>query len=401
VFLGSVGDEFGSGGGSASRAGSTAGAGRIFFPNFHFNYGGCIWNLGSLTPLETSVNRYSSLDKLLHWTALSTNLATELQFDIERAFYSEKAIPSTRPVFVSGLARAGTTTLMRALFDTGEFATLTYRDMPFVMAPNSWQKLSKGSRRAGEAVIRAHGDGILVDFDSPEALEEVFWRTFCGDEYIKPNSLVAHHVPQAIIDRFKTYVSLVCLARGSQRYLSKNNNNILRLDALRTAFPDCTILVPFRLPTRQASSLLKQNLRFQDQQREDGFTRSYMDWLVHHEFGSDHRPSILNSGVYNKGDTAAIEYWLTYWIDCYGSLYERFGSDRNVEFVCYEDICDPVTKTEERLFEFLGVNAPPQDTFRTSNIHEEVVSSPGPLGQRSADLYQHLQQRSRTIGHNL
>ena len=56
-----------------------------------------------------------------------------------------------------------------------EFETLTYRDMPFILAPLLWDKISRPLRKAGEKVERAHGDGMMVSFDSPEAFEEVVW----------------------------------------------------------------------------------------------------------------------------------------------------------------------------------------------------------------------------------
>ena len=43
-------------------------------------------------------------------------------------------------VFVSGLARSGTTALLNALYQSGTFASLSYDDMPFILAPNFGQK---------------------------------------------------------------------------------------------------------------------------------------------------------------------------------------------------------------------------------------------------------------------
>jgi hypothetical protein len=77
-------------------------------------------------------------------------------------------------VFIAGLARAGTTILMRRFYASQAFRSLTYRDMPFVLAPTLWRKLAAQSGRNLVTAERAHGDGILVDIDSPESFEEVF-----------------------------------------------------------------------------------------------------------------------------------------------------------------------------------------------------------------------------------
>ena len=63
----------------------------------------------------------------------------ETSFDIERARFARRAREAMQgpPVFVCGLARAGTTVFMRLLHASGAFASPTYRDMPFPLAPNS------------------------------------------------------------------------------------------------------------------------------------------------------------------------------------------------------------------------------------------------------------------------
>ena len=58
-----------------------------------------------------------------------------------------------------------------------EFASLTYQDMPFILSPNIWSKLNKNSIVIDKQE-RAHNDGIKIDTNSPEAFEEIFWKTF-------------------------------------------------------------------------------------------------------------------------------------------------------------------------------------------------------------------------------
>jgi len=57
-------------------------------------------------------------------------------------------------------------------------------------------------------IERDNGDGIRIGFDSPEALEEVFWRVFRGD-YIRPDRLVSVRLPDASIVTFRAYVELI------------------------------------------------------------------------------------------------------------------------------------------------------------------------------------------------
>lgn len=284
---------------------------------------------------------YSAASKMLHRLALSSPALTEMQFDLETMLLrGDKAAEAQGPhVFVCGLARAGTTILMRSIFDSGAFASLTYRDMPFVMAPNLWARMQGRSQKRSEAKERAHGDGIYVDQDSPEALEEVFWRTHCADDYLREDGLAPHKVDAQTVERFRAYVAAILRRYGAARYLSKNNNNILRIPALRAAFPDAIILVPFREPGAHARSLQEQHLRFLDVHQSDPFVKKYMTWLAHHEFGSDHRPFRFPNAQALTGEPEGIDYWVSLWSAVYAYLLDHHGDDERVFFVCYEDLC--------------------------------------------------------------
>lgn len=75
---------------------------------------------------------YSFLDQLLHRVALQSAAVAEMRFDMDQRMVRNdpEEVVEERHVFVSGLARDGTTVLMRNFYATGEFRSLTYRDMP-------------------------------------------------------------------------------------------------------------------------------------------------------------------------------------------------------------------------------------------------------------------------------
>ena len=251
-----------------------------------------------------------------------------------------------RPVWVCGLARAGTTILTELLYDTGHFASLTYRDMPFPLAPSLWRALSRWSlQRDPELRERAHGDGLMIGVDSPEALEEVFWRTQSPGTYLDPHVLAAYTPSDLSIKRLREYISCVLESRERRRedrssplrYLSKNNNHLIRLPALIEAFPQGHFIIPIRHPLEHAESLRRQHLRWIDRHKRDPFSRRYMGWLCHYEFGSDHRAFALpicdaqlgaceeyvDAGSDDTIDLNVIEethtltYWLIRWLEAY------------------------------------------------------------------------------------
>ncbi|WP_133511906.1 sulfotransferase [Candidatus Thiosymbion oneisti] len=303
---------------------------------------------------------YDFPSRVLHRLALSNAAILETSFDIERKLFSKKPIESiqAKHVFVSGLARSGTTMLMQALYDSKEFSSLTYRDMPFVLAPNTWAKVTRSSQRHGDDIERAHGDGIQIGFDSPEALEEVFWRVFGGD-YIREDRLVSVQLADESVAAFRVYVDLINQRYNKTRYLSKNNNNVLRLAGLPSIFPNAIILVPFRDPIKQARSLLTQHRRFIDRNRYDRFAQRYMTWLVHHEFGRDHRPFEWGAASGTKHVPTALEYWLAQWVGVYRFLMEQVSeNDKHCVFVCYERLCEQSSEVWSGICKLLDI--PPQ-----------------------------------------
>ena len=70
--------------------------------------------------------------------------------------------------------------------------------------------------------------------ESPEAFEEVFWMTFGEDD-------------NDTKEKFKNYVQLINQKYYKKRYLSKNNQNIRRLEFISKIFPHSKILITFRL----------------------------------------------------------------------------------------------------------------------------------------------------------
>lgn len=313
--------------------------------------------------------------------------------------FSAKRKDAEKHVFVTGLARAGTTVLMRALHSSGCFRSLTYRDMPFVLAPNLWKRISGAFQKDMEAGERAHGDGILVDFDSPEAFEEVFWRTICGSDYLLDDRLIPHECDDEAIEAFRVYVAQVIAIDSGvdcQRYLSKNNNNLLRLPVLKQAFPNAVILIPFRDPVKHASSLLSQHLAFSDTTRNGKFTFNYMTWLGHHEFGQTHRPFAFPQSWQGKtpnGNPTELCYWVNRWCDAYE--YALANAPDDAMFVSYERLCDGSGSEFARVLEAVelsGSASPIDAEFRLAQRSPPASMADVDM-ERASQIYQRLDQR--------
>ena len=268
------------------------------------------------------MNNYSWLQQKLHQIALSSYFMREGTFDLESIAISINQTNDNH-VFVSGIARSGTTILLNALYKSQEFASLSYKDMPFVLAPNLWSKVSFG-KKDSISIERAHGDGIKVSKESPEAFEEVFWMTF--DEDNKETK-----------EKFNRYVQLLNNRYQKKRYLSKNNQNIKRLELISKIFPNSKILIPFRDPIQTAYSLFSQHQRFIEDSKKDKFISKYMKWIGHKEFGPNYIP-IHDKNLFFE-DSLNINHWLEQWYLTYNNCYETLKKKENAYFICYEQLC--------------------------------------------------------------
>ncbi|HEX2100761.1 MAG TPA: sulfotransferase, partial [Candidatus Synoicihabitans sp.] len=198
-------------------------------------------------------NRYGALDRWLHHAAFASRPVQVALANLEdRAF--RRRLPRAadlRPVFIAALPRAGTTMLLNVLAATGEFVTHTYRQMPFVLMPVWWDRFSRPFRASDRPRERAHGDGIAVSVDSPEAFEEVLWLTFWPEHY-EPGRIrpwMAEENGGGFERFFREHLhKLPLVGRADattdrRRYLSKNNANIARIAWLARRFPGARFVV--------------------------------------------------------------------------------------------------------------------------------------------------------------
>lgn len=200
-----------------------------------------------------------------------------------------------------------------------------------------------------------------------------------------------HDCDDETLGKLRKYVSAILYRNGSARYLSKGNNNILRLPTLQRAFPNAVVLVPFRDPVEHAHSLLRQHRLFSKSGPQDAFVQSYMTWLAHHEFGATHKPFKLTDATMHHVDSNTIDYWIERWIDAYSYLLEVTKNNQgNIVFVGYELLCADSNAAWENIC--LKCEIPATDT--TPDFHASNIDSPEcedfPQKERAIGIYQTL-----------
>ena len=269
------------------------------------------------------MNNYSWLEQKLHKFALSSQFMREVTFDFESTNISSLSETGDH-VFIAGLARAGTTILLNALYKSNIFASLSYADMPFVLAPNLWSKISFNNKNL-ELKERAHGDGIKVSTDSPEAFEEVFWKTFAEVD------------SDELEEKFRIYIGNIVHRYKKERYLSKNNQNIRRVELISSIFTQSKILIPFRDPIQNSYSLLTQHKKFIEKAKNDKFISKYMKWIGHTEFGPNYIP--IQDQNLNFPNDLEINHWIEQWYLTYSNAFQSLKNKNNFHFISYEKLC--------------------------------------------------------------
>ena len=261
-------------------------------------------------------------------------------------------IPLTSPVWVSGLARSGSTVLLELLAAHPQVATQRYRDFPPVFTPIFWNRLvDYMSTKEEVPKERAHGDGIYVTSESPEAFEEPIWMSFFPHLHKKTwdESFGAASDNPEFEAFLRAHMRKLLYVRGGGRYLAKANYNVTRLEYLLKIFPDARFVVPVRDPVWHIASLMKQHRLFVAGEAEHPKSRAHLARAGHFEFGLDRVPINCGNGAVASAimdlwaEGREAEGWALQWAEVYGYLVDRL--DRNDALsdativVRYEDMC--------------------------------------------------------------
>ena len=291
------------------------------------------------------MNNYSNLSQIMHKQFLEnkeiTNAATSrinkksLNFDLNNSNH----------IFITGLARAGTTALLQAFDSTNKFGSLRYKYMPFILIPKIAGFYAKYfNSKDNSQIERMHADGLKINNNSPECLDEPYWMNTIYKNNSDNQALLPHDVCQDIMRGYAYLLNRYLLIENKDRLIIKNNNNHLRITSLASQLPNSLFIVVFRYPFAHSSSLLSLHKRFKEIQDGNNFVLEYMNMIGHWEFGKGKKPFIYDEkqlDCLKKSDDMKIEYWLKQWIYTYEWILKKLSQkQKNIKLVCYEDLCN-------------------------------------------------------------
>ncbi len=300
--------------------------------------------------------------------------------------------PVDRPIYVTGIARAGTTITLELIHHHRDAATHRYYHLPLPQLPHWSSKLITAlPLEAVGPVERVHADRLQVTKDSPEMVEERLWMAHFRRLHSEQHSGVLSaqtHNPR--FERaYRDHLRKLCFTQQRPRYAAKNNNLVGRLPYLCRLFPDARILLILRHPVAHVASLHKQQQLFTKLCAEDPSLARYLTMVGHYEFGPTlqflnvGRPDVMQSIRALWRADRFPEAWATYWASIYGHLSEVLQRDPIVaaatQVVRYEDLCRDSGPTMDTILRHTELDA--ASFARTRAHYADTLTEP--------DYYRH------------
>ncbi|MHA1472625.1 MAG: sulfotransferase family protein [Promethearchaeota archaeon] len=268
------------------------------------------------------------------------------------------------PIYITGLARAGTTIILEMLSKHSDIATHRYIHMPMSYLPYIWTKFARKTKIFLDPVERIHNDGIMVNRESPEALEEVIWRQFFEGVHKETiSNVLDHNVSNSSFEKFyRNHISKMLLIQKKSRYLTKNNYNVTRMEYLLKLFPKAKFLLIIRNPVNHIASLIKQNKLFEKIGVEDPRLEHFTQLIGHYEFGrnrkcinvGDHKmiENLSKIWLKNSSDEKA---WALYWASIYSFVSDALNKNKKLGkatlIVRYDDLVNNPSETIDKILD--------------------------------------------------
>lgn len=344
------------------------------------------------------MNKYSDLEKLLNNQFLGD---TELSRYLFKRNFGKTSNKKVKKIFITGLARSGTTALLNQIFAMDEIASIQYKHMPFVLSPRLSKIISKYIISSTQELKkeRLHGDNIYISHNSPECLDEPFWIKE-NNKYFKEPLNSKTILTKDSIDAYGYFLDKHALMQGKKYIVIKNNNNHIRILKLANHLRNSIFIVLFRNPINQSLSLLNTHKRISGFQKKDKYIIEYMNLVGHREFG-------INQ-IYFKYDefsleklqnscpegNSSINYWIQSWINTYGWLSNiNVKENKNIFFVSYEDLCLKNNSILNKIFNLIDLDYSKQNLLINKNSKNDKFQE-NRLIKQANQIYEKLKENS-------
>ncbi|NHI88295.1 MAG: sulfotransferase [Candidatus Thorarchaeota archaeon] len=294
-----------------------------------------------------------------------------------------QTIKVDRPIYVTGLARAGTTITLEMLSQHPDVGTHRYLHMVLPYAPQLVQWIADKTPLMLSPTERIHKDGIMVNRNSPEAVEEIFWQRYFQNtlDESKTNIMRADSSNPEFETFYRDHIKKLLLDQKRTRYAAKNNYNVSRLEYLQRIMPNVKFLIIIRNPFDHIASLAKQDIILSEIERQDPRLLDWTKIIGHREFGTakiciNFDNSDLVKEIRNdwKDKMTYVAGWAKYWASAYSYVHETLKNnsklDEAVLVVKYETLCEKPDQTIDRILEHTEL-----DSSKFKEVKQRYVKS--------------------------
>jgi hypothetical protein len=273
------------------------------------------------------------MNKIIHHIVFRQPGLNKLFYEFEK---KESDNNNFERIIISGLARSGTTSILRQLVENKLTCSLSYENMPLILAPKMQKLLAYFSETHVEEVERSHQDGIMINSSSSEAFDEVFFQVYEKKSYTFRKYLNEYESKH--INTYIEFINHFLITNNRKIYVTKNNNHILRLPQIIES-GKFKIFITFRDPLTHAASLEKQDSIHTSLQKKDTFSLDYMNYLGHFEFGLNKKYFNFRNAKVNVLDYKGSDFWLAQWINYYDFIITLTKKYQVINLINFEDWC--------------------------------------------------------------
>ena len=303
--------------------------------------------------------------------------------EFSRMKKSIESLKVDRPIYVTGLARAGTTITLEMLSKHPDVATHRYLHMVMPYVPHWMQSFADKTPLMLAPTERLHKDRMMVNRNSPEAVEEIFWQRYFKDTLDETTSnVMSKDISNPEFEElYKKHIRKLMQDQLSTRYAAKNNYNVARMEYIQKIFPNVKFLVIVRNPFDHIASLAKQDTILSEVERQDPRLLDWTKIIGHREFGGA-------KICINLGDTDTVQEirghwtdkntyvtgWAKYWTSVYSHVHQTLKNNQRLAdatlVVRYETLCESPDETIDKIVEHTEL-----DPRKFTHVKKEYVKT--------------------------
>lgn len=313
--------------------------------------------------------------------------------EFSRMKKSIESLKVDRPIYVTGLARAGTTVILEMLSKHPDVATHRYLHMVMPYVPHWMQSFADMTPLMLSPTERLHKDGMMVNRNSPEAVEEIFWQRYFENalDELKSSIMKKDTSNLEFEEFYKKHIRKLMQDQLRTRYAAKNNYNVSRMEYIQKIFTNVKFLIIVRNPFDHIASLAKQDSILSEVERQDPRLLDWTKIIGHREFGgakvcinlddSDKVEEIRNDWRNKKTYVAG---WAKYWASIYSHVHNTLNNNEQLAkaalVIRYETLCEEPDSTIDRIIEHAEL-----DPGKFGKVKEEYVKTLRPPAYYSVE----------------